>query len=127
MAYRDTFADRLPERSTARLSWDMKDEAGAAILEANLTTLTLTLYNASDLAIINSVNAVNIKNAGRGAIDGTGKLTLTLEPLDNQIVSTPVPLEETHILLIQGTYGTAGLKVLRHEVEIIVRNLDKVP
>ena len=127
MPFRDIFPDRIPERATARFTWDMKDEAGVAILEANLTTLTLTIYNLSDLAIINAVNATNIKNTGRGAIDGTGKLTLTLDPLDNQIVGVPAPLEETPLLLIQATYGTGGLKALRHEAEITIRNLDKVP
>jgi hypothetical protein len=126
MPFRTVFAEVIPEKSSARITADLKDEAGAALGSAALNTLTLTLYNKADLAIINAVDGTNILNTGRGSISAGGTLTLTLDPADSPIVATSAPLEEKHLLLLQFTYGAGGAKAGRHEIEVTVRNLDKV-
>lgn len=122
MAFRFVVPDAIPETSTWRYTAVLKDHTGAAIAAAQLATLTLTLYNVDTLAIINSIDDMNILNANRGTVDANGNLAIVLIPADNPIVNT-VLIEEVHRMLIEYTYGSnAG----RHEVEFKVRNLDKV-
>lgn len=123
---RTILTDVVAEGTTCLISGALVDETGAPLGAAQLQAFTLTLYAvAAGLPIINSRNATNILNAGPGAIDSGGLWTITLEPADNDIVSTPEPADETHRLLLQWTYG-AGTKAGKHEIEIRVRNLDKV-
>jgi hypothetical protein len=126
MAVRTVFAEPIAERVSLRYTTALKKEDGAALAAADLTTLTLTLYalDASQ-TIINSVNAANILNSGRGAVDVNGVLTITLTPDDNQIIDATKP-QEFHVLLIQGTYAS-GTKATRHELQIEVVNMARVP
>ena len=117
----------VAEKTTLRVTATLVDETGAAIPASGLTTLTLTLYNRDSATqqIVNSVDAVDILNAGRGTVHATsGLLTLTLLPADNTIIDTTNELE-WHRVLIQGTYA-AGVKAFRQEIEFQVRNLAKV-
>jgi len=117
----------VAEKATLRVTALLVDEAGVAIPSIGLSTLTLTLYNRDSVTkeIINSVDAVNILNTGRGSVHASsGLLTITLEPNDTAIVDTATDLE-WHRALIQGTYG-AGAKTFRQEVDFQVRNLNKV-
>lgn len=116
----------VPEQSTLRTTMTLLDEAGVAVPLAAIGTATLTIYarDESTQPIINSVNAVNIKNAGRGTIHATsGLLTLVLDTLDNSIQNVANDLE-WHRALIQIVYATT--KSLRYEIEFPVRNLYKV-
>lgn len=116
----------VAEQTTLRLTATLVDETGAAIPAAALSTLTLTLYqrDGASQPIINSVDAVNVLNAGRGTVHATsGLLTLTLLPADHTIVDISLDLE-WHRALIQGTY--AGGKAFKHEIDYQVRNLAKV-
>lgn len=124
MAVRTVIPDLIPEKSTWRYTGVLKDEKAVAIPAASLTTLTLTLYNLETLAIINSLDGINILNTNRGTVDANGNLAITLHPADNLIVDT-TKIEETHMMLLQWTYA-AGVEAGRHEVEFKVRNLDKV-
>ena len=65
-----------------------QDHAGATIVKANLITLTATLYDQDAATIINSRNAVNVKDANDGVVATDGTLTWRLGPLDNVIVGT---------------------------------------
>jgi hypothetical protein len=116
----------VAERTTCRITASLIDETGAAIPANHFQALTLTLYarDAASQPIINSVNAVNVLNTGRGTVHATnGTLTLTLLPADNAIVDASADLE-WHRALIQGTYETE--KSVKYEVEFPVRNLNKV-
>lgn len=116
----------VAEKTTVRVTATLVDETGAPIPSAGLSALTLTLYNRDSTTqeILNSVNAVNILNTGRGTVHATsGLLTVTLEPDDNAIVDTAKDVE-WHRALIAGTYG--GGKTFKHEIEWQVRNLSKV-
>lgn len=117
----------VAEKTTLRFTATLVDEAGVVIPAAGVSAMTLTLYNRDSATkeIINSVNAVNILNAGRGTLHATsGLLTVTLEPNDNTIIDSASDLE-WHRALIEGTYA-GGAKAFKHEVDWQVRNLNKV-
>lgn len=115
------------EQTTMQITATLVDEAGAVVPLAGLSALTLTLYNRDSAAqeIINSVNAVNILNAGRGTMHATsGLLTITLLPADNAIIDSANDLE-WHRALVQGSYG-GGVKAVKYEIDFQVRNLSKI-
>jgi len=129
MPPRTTFSldrDTVPERSTVQYVATLVDERNSAISAGDLSSLQLTLYDASDprnLAILNSVLSVGILNTGRGSVTSAGSLIITLLPADNAIRTDGVPVEQ-HVMLIEWTYG--GTKGGRHEVEFRVANFAKV-
>jgi len=86
----------------------MTDTTGADLSTSSVLTLTATLLNASDGAVINSRNAQDILNTNGGALadDGNGSATLTLSllPADNPNVGTAVGSLEEHYLLITWTW-----------------------
>lgn len=123
---RDELEPEIAERATARYTATLTDETGVGIAASSLNTLTLTLYDdTADKTIINSCNRANILNAGRGTLDSSGNLVITLEVLDNIIINATKDFEN-HVMLIEWTYGS-GLKAGRKEAIIRVRNLNKVP
>jgi hypothetical protein len=126
MSLRTVLADVIPEKSTWRYTGVLKDETDVVVAAAQLTTLTLTLYALdAALTIINSVDAVNILNTGRGTVHATnGTLTIVFLPADSPIIDATL-IAERHLALIQWTYA-GGAKAGRHEVEFEIRNLSKV-
>jgi len=117
----------VAEKTTLRITATLLDESGLAIPSAGLTTLTLTLYIRDSTAqeVVNSVNAVDILNVGRGTVHASsGVLTIVLDPADNTIIDSTTDLE-WHRILIQGTYA-AGAKAFKQECDFQVRNLSKV-
>jgi hypothetical protein len=124
MAVRTIIAEPVPEKSTFRYQADLKKDDGTALLVTDLDTLTLTISDLHTGAIVNSVNDTNIKNAGRGAIDGTGHLTLISELGDSVILDTSKQFER-RLLTFKGTY-VGGTRAVNHEVLITIPNMPKV-
>lgn len=125
MAVRTTLIDQVPEKSTARITGVLKDEAGNVITAASLTTLTLTLYVLGfPSQIVNSRDAQNVLNANGVTVDASGNLVWTMTPADNAIIDVTNDVE-THIALFQWTWN-AGAKAGRSEIAIPIVNLDKV-
>lgn len=122
--HRTLLDKECPEKSTYRITGTLVDETGAVIAAASLSTLTLTLYNLTTLAIVNSVTAVNILNTGRGTVGTAGEFVLTLLPADSPMVDTANDTE-TRVALVEWTYA-AGAKAGKHEYVYDVRNLNKV-
>ena len=119
----------VPEQTTLLITGTVKDELGVAIPLASIGTLTLTLYapEVTGQPIINSVNAVDVKNDGvRGVVHATsGAVTLTLLPADGAIQDVTKEIE-IHRALLHWTYGAGSSKAGRHEIDLLVRNLNKV-
>ncbi len=115
------------EQTTAQYTATLKDEAGVVIPSADLTTLTLTLYNESNGAIVNSRDNQNVLNAAGVTIDANGLLTWTMDPGDNPIVDTSLASGRTelHVARFDFTWS-GGAKTGRRLVIIEVRQLDKV-
>ena len=114
------------EQVTAQVTGVIVDLAGTAIPGANLTTCTLTVYSLDDPAkpIVNSIDGVNILNAGRGTIDGSGNLTLILDAADNPILDD-TRLRERHMLKIDFSWN-GGLRDGRFKAILPVSNDKKV-
>lgn len=119
-----TLPDIIAERTTCRLTAQFTDETAANLQKVNLTTLTMTLYALGSGAIINGNDGVNILDANQGVVSAEGLLTLTLAPLDNQILDSALDLE-LHRILLTWTFG-GGAKTGRFELDLYVRNLMKV-
>lgn len=122
---RTTIADPIAELTTQKLTARIRDENG---LGFKPETLTLLLYDAATLAVINNRNRVNIRDLNGGTVSDTGLLTLQLDPADSPILATngAVGSKERHIALLEWTWA-AGAKAGKHEIEIVVMNLAKVP
>jgi hypothetical protein len=129
MAIRSASTVEVPRSGVWRYAAQLPDETGAAIPAASLATLTITVYE-EDLPrtfpIINGINGRNVLNANGGTVDAQGNVVIVLKGADNEVVdaATPVGGAETHVLLLQGTYGVGG--VVDHEVEFTVRNVAKL-
>lgn len=117
----------IPEQSSGPvITMTLVDEAGAAVPLAAIQTATLTIYARDEASqpLINSVDHVNVKNAGRGTIHATsGLLTLTLVAADNGLANSANDLE-WHRLLIEIGYNST--QQLKYEIEFPVRNLYRV-
>lgn len=133
--HRTVMEDPVPERSTYLLTADLVDETGVAIPKAALVSVKLTLYNLDDLAIVNLVNGMDVKDANRGAltestVDGVATTTLKLHltPDDNAMVST-AKKTETRIALVEWTFNAAATPDDEgvHEIEYRVVNIAKRP
>lgn len=111
------------------LQGQFKDVRGNNIVASQLLTLTWTLYNREDSAIINSIEAVDILNANGGTISDSGLLSLHITNEDNEIINA-TGQDEVHICLFEFTFTMVefGVTVLKgkQEVELIVKNLLKV-
>ncbi len=125
MAFRETLTEPKAEGKTAKITAVIEDEDENGVALANLTTVTLTLFEDRSKAIINSRNQTDIKNAGPGVISTTGgNLTLTLTPDDMAILVASNDAER-HVAFIEWTYSS-GTKSGGHEIAFTVTNLAKV-
>ena len=98
------------------------------IPSADLSSLTLTLYNEADASIINGRSELNVKDANNVTVHATsGLLTWTMQPDDNVIVDTTLGHGKTelHIARFDFTWAS-GTKTGRHVVYIEVEQLQKV-
>ncbi len=125
MAFRTILRAILPERSSAKITGILKDENGAVISSASLSTLVLSLYvEGSPSTIINGRNKQNVLNANGVTVDGSGNLAWLMDPLDNSIMDSTLSIEQ-HVALFEWTYG--GSRAGRFEILISVKNLNLVP
>ena len=89
----DTFTTQKQwERSSGRLSMVLRDENSAPVLKADVTSLTLTLYDQATRAIINSRRAQPVLDANdvtMGASDGL--ITWAVSPADMHCSSSGQP------------------------------------
>lgn len=116
----------VKEKSTVKYTATIKDETGAAIPAANLSSLVLTLWNMSDplKAVINSRSAQNVLNANNVTVDSNGLVTWTMQPADNAIQITTNRVER-HRALFVFTWAS-GAKQGAHEVDFDVLNIEKL-
>ena len=115
-----------PASSTGVYTGTLKDETGAAVALADLTTLTLTLRTGDTSlgAVVNSRNAQDVKNANNVTFHATsGLLTWSV-----QVADMPVPSalgtggSEHHNAVFIATWSS-GTKAFRWKVLISVLDL----
>lgn len=102
----------LQEGESADITFVPKDMTGAAILKANILTLTVVLYNFATKAAINSRGPTpqNVLDANGGLVATDGTLTLRLQAADNPIVGTlAAGKTETHCLEFAWTWSDGVL------------------
>lgn len=115
-------AHDVNERTSARYSVPLTDQAGAAVTA--LTGLTLSLIDVETEAVINSRDAQNVLNE-HNVTFVTGTVTWAIQPADNVIVTTsPSKTYELHKAIFTATWAGGGQAVW--EVEIRVKNIPKV-
>ena len=123
----DLTGSPIAEETSQRINFTVVDENGDGIPVGSLTTLTVTLFNVADSAIINSRDGTDIKNANGGeldigGVDGVG--AWTMDPDDNEIIGTSKAVEY-HTALFEWTWATT--KEGRQPVSLLVVNLKHVP
>ena len=94
--------------STPTYTGQMVDPYVNGIPASDFSALTLTIADTLSGAIINSVNQVNILNTGRGAIDSSGNLTISLEAGDTSMSEVPGIAQIQRSLIIDWTYAVTG-------------------
>jgi hypothetical protein len=100
--------------ATAIYRAQLVDDLGNAIPAAALTTLTLSIVDAVSGAVVNGCQQANILNAGRGAVDAQGNLTVTLGAQDTALLAAG-DVQEFRSLIFDWSYG--GGKTGRHQVD----------
>ena len=88
------------------------DDEGVAITLANISTMTLTLWNGDETpgaaAIINLRTAQDVKNANNATMHATsGLFTWDMQPLDNPLRDATAE-EELHPFYLAVTHTQAG-------------------
>lgn len=117
------------ENTGAKYTATIKDANGNALALPDLQTMTLTLYDVKTDDFINGRNKKDAKNMNDVTIAAAGGLlTWLLQDVDNPIVGTKTAIQkrEHHRGLFEYTYNGDGSPG-KHEIDIYVLNLGKVP
>lgn len=115
----------IKEGTTPKYTATIKDENGTAVPQADLTTITLTLYNLSSTArdIINSRDAQSVNNTNNVEINATsGLLTWSMQADDTVIIDSNKRVERHRALFIF-TWDSGAKKGI-HEVDFDVENIE---
>lgn len=88
--------------NSTRHTITLYDYDNDTLAKASIQTLTLSLVNEADGAVINGRDAVDILDANGGTVSAAGVVTLKLQPTDNVMVSTDD--NEAHIAIITWTW-----------------------
>lgn len=123
MTTRTVLTDQIAEKSIGIITALVTDENGIAISSANLTTLTLTLYEKATKAIVNTRSAQNVLNANNVTVDTSGNLTWNMQSADNAIIGAATI--ESHVALFEWTWSS-GTKYGKYEIEYPIKNLYSV-
>ncbi|MEO8007144.1 MAG: hypothetical protein ABI728_01295 [Betaproteobacteria bacterium] len=112
------------ENSTRLFSAVLLTETGSRFSSADCVSLTLTLYNRHDRAIVNSRDALDVLNTNGGTLDTQGNFTFEFTPLDTAILTATLEYEN-RVALFELVYS--GTRQIAHEVEFRVTNAYSVP
>ena len=94
------------------------DSSGAAVTAANLSALTLTVYKKSTLELINSINAIDVNNTGRGTLNGT-QMDVRLDGDDTVPIDSK---DELHVARFVYSYSDGvAVRTNKHRVQYWVR------
>jgi len=95
-----------------------------ALTKAQILTLTMTLFDKTTEAIINSRNAVSVKDVAGGTLTTAGVLTMKLDPADQVIAGTlSTGGKETHVIRFNYTWNDGQSRTGRSEYTYDVEKL----
>lgn len=116
---------RVKEKTSALYTATLKDGDENPVALADIATITLTLYNADNVALTLIRNAQDVKNNNDVTIHATsGLLSWTLNTTDTTIADQTLDTE-LHIARFDFTYGSPTLTG-KHEVGFRIENLKRV-
>jgi hypothetical protein len=92
----------------------------------DISTITLTYYNAESEAIINSRDGQDVKNTNNVTIGARGDLTWELQQADTVIVDSTLSHGKLEKHIARFDITTVTSKVFRKEVELWIRQFLKV-
>lgn len=102
---RENLKQAIPEGGTARLTFNLKDDAGGAIPLAAIQTLRLWLYDEESVTILNTRTNVDILNANGGTVGATdGAASFRLTAADN-LLYNPAKDTEWHVCFFRWTFN----------------------
>lgn len=112
----ETFEICVNEGSEIDYTATLKDKTDAAVPLASLTDIVLTLKDVETGEVINSRDAVSVKNTDGGTFHATsGLFTMTFDEDDNAIV-TATARKEKHIATFLATWAGG-----QHQWDVIVK------
>lgn len=114
--------EAINEQSTARYSCVFVDHLKQPIDSSAVQTITATLKDVFDDAVINGRNAQNVKGVAGGTLDVGGAFSLVLSKEDTIARGTHSTMQERRLTLI--VTFTDGQ--LTHEVDFFIRDLKDV-
>lgn len=115
------------ERQSGIYTAALRDENGAPLGAASISSFTLTLYDVNTGTTVNGRYQQNILNANQVTVDAQGQVTWTWLPLDMQILN-PNRQQEEHVALfvVKWTDGQGYPRQANHEVHFTVNRIPRV-
>lgn len=115
------------ERQSGIYTAALRDENGAPLGSAAISSFTLTLYDVNTGVTVNGRYQQNILNANQVTVDAQGQVTWTWLPLDMQILN-PNRQQEEHVALfvVKWTDGQSRPRQANHEVHFTVNRIPRV-
>lgn len=117
--FRQRLTTPVCELTACTLTLPLTDQDDVLVPKVQLSTVTLTLYQAGvPGTYINSRNAQTILDANGGTVATDGTLTLILGNLDNALISQTAA-QEFHVALIRWTWASGtrhGAKEITYRV-----------
>jgi hypothetical protein len=111
-------ARRVPERGTCKWTGTLRDQDGAAIAAADMTTVTVTIQDAKSGSVL--VYQRDVLNANNGTLSAGGEQTVLLTGTDHKLVN-PRLAEEVHWVTLDYTWA-AGTRRHWHVIELTIVN-----
>lgn len=116
----------VTEETTPDYTANLVDRNDDPVPGDALDTLVLTYYAEYTRVIINGRDKQSVHNANDVTLDDDGNLVWRLRPEDSVILDDALH-QEPHIALFEFSYaGPSGTEHGKHEVRILVTNLEKV-
>ena len=121
-------ADPVAEGATAEFHATVKDEKGAALTGAEITSLTLTLIREDDTAegtVVGDWLDKDVRNANGGTLESDGRFTVVI-PHGDLAVVPPDARSNRYVALVTWTWA-GGAKQGRHRHSFPVGNVERAP
>jgi hypothetical protein len=117
----------VTERTTPDYVANLVDRDDNPVPGDVLDTLTLTYTTEYGNVVLNGRDKQSVHNANDVELNDAGDLVWRMRPEDTVILDDSLH-EEPHIALFEFSYaGPSGTEFGKHQVRILVRNLERVP
>ena len=101
--------NEVNEGTSHRYTATIRNEQGAPVPAAQITSLTLTILDEGTGDIINGWNAKDILNANGATVSVGGVLVWTGVQADHPILGSAPVLYEDHLAVVEGEWSGGGV------------------